>query len=56
MPNPNQKVGSSGVVVSPLICKAFVEAVKAGDEDKFSYELMRNQIEVRDITDVNQFN
>jgi hypothetical protein len=40
--NPNQKVGSSGIVVSPHICKAFIEAVKAGDDDKFSFELMRN--------------
>lgn len=54
--NPNQAVGSSGVEVSPIICKAFIEAVKHGDMEKFSYELMRNQIEVRDVIDSNQFN
>jgi len=49
--NPGQKVGSSGAQLSDSICKAFVEAAKTGDLDKFNYELMTNQIEVRDVVD-----
>ena len=55
-PNPNQQVGPTGVTLQPNVCKAFVEAVKQGDLDKFSYELMRNNIEVRDVIDIGQFN
>ncbi len=53
--NPNQPVGPSGAHLSELIKKQFVEAVKTGEPDKLNYQLMTNQIEVRDVTDDSLF-
>jgi hypothetical protein len=49
--NPNQKVGPSGAQLSEPIRKVFIESVKSGNLDKFKYDLMTNQIEVRDVFD-----
>ena len=54
--NPGQTVGPSGAVLSQQICKAIVDAVKSGDRDKFTLEVMKYNIEVRDVTDLGQFN
>jgi hypothetical protein len=55
VPNPGQQIGSSGAQLSEPICKAFIEAVKSGDPDKFNYELMSNQVQVRDVFDTHHF-
>ena len=39
-----------------MICKAFVDAVKSGDAEKFNFESMRNKVEVRDVIDAQTFN
>lgn len=53
---PGQAVGPSGATLSPQICKGIIEAVKAGDREKLRLELMRYNIEVRDVVDIGQFN
>lgn len=54
--NEGQAVGKSGEVVPENICKAFVDAVRSGNEDSFQYELMRNKVQVRDIVDHKFYN
>jgi hypothetical protein len=48
-------MGASGIQLAEPICKAFIDAVKSGDADKFNYELMTNQVEVRDVVDAHQY-
>ncbi len=49
-------MGPTGAVLSQQICKAIVDAVKAGDRDKLTIELMKYNIEVRDVVDHALFN
>ena len=50
-----QPIGPSGTVISPNICKVIIEACKTGDIDKFTQELMRYNVQARDVTDSGQF-
>ena len=42
VPNPAQKVGKSGALLSEHICKAFIDAVKTGEPEKLNHEIVQN--------------
>jgi len=54
-PKDGLKVGPTGASLAPQICKAVSDAVKSGDKDKFTMELMKYNIDVRDVADSAQF-
>ena len=48
-------MGPTGASLAPQISKSIVDAVKSGDKDKFTMELMKYNIDVRDVFDSTQF-
>lgn len=51
LPNQGKEVGPTGAVLAVEVCKAIIDAVKSGDKDKFTLEMMKFNVDVRDVVD-----